>query len=140
MASYNHPASSVDTLGMTGTPYINGETSMLGSYYVYLDAADGTVKRAFNNGTAAQANVIGITLNTASRIGVPVNIAKVGRLHWVGGGFELGGKLLVLGVGGRSMDFVDLAIGEYITILGWTEDLEYWQFKPFVTAQPYRQN
>ncbi len=138
MANYSHPGSAVDTFGKTGTPYISGESGILAGYYVYQDSADGTVKMAKCNGTLAQANVIGITLNTPTRVGMPVNIAKVGDFQWVGGGFGLGGKLLVLATtSGRARDYADMLAGQWLTIIGWTVSDELWRFQPTAIALPF---
>ena len=57
---------------------------------------DGTVKLAQADGTAAEAKVHGVALNTTTMLGQPVSVALKGKFRWATGGFGSAGKLLVL--------------------------------------------
>ena len=96
---------------------------------IYLDASDSNkAKLAQSDGAVAQAAVVGICVNSAA-IGQPIMYNTGGVITVDAASFATVGELLVLSAdAGDLSPALDLATGDYVSILGWVLSANTFQF------------
>lgn len=98
---------------LTGTA---GE-SLTAGQSVYLKAADGKIWKAQCDGTAAEAEAVGITLHAAGA-GQPIAYATEGAIN-IGATTSKATSYVVSAAAGGVAPIADLTSGQYITELGY---------------------
>lgn len=119
MATYTFTASSVTPTGNIQRNMLIAGEAIDAGMFIYKKASDGKAWKAVNN-TEAEADVIGIALNSAAA-GQPVLYSASTEINTQAAVFATAAVPLILSAtAGKGCDPADLGASDYLTYLGYS--------------------